>query len=128
MFLPCTIRTPQKFIFIALVGIMLVVLGCGSISPTVTPTPTVSGTGTRVIYSTGIETQRFENGMTVVIDYQGGYAIGFPEKWEVGAFHPDFLPTIESYARINMLIESLFEKVYTSDVSLRIFAIDTSPE
>jgi len=53
--------------------------------------------------------------------------MGFPQKWEVGAFHENFEPVIKKYSETNKAIASLYETLYQQDKSVRIYAIDTSP-
>jgi hypothetical protein len=52
--------------------------------------------------------------------------MAFPVEWEVGAFHEDFIPTVDKYAQIHGGIKLLFDAIYGKDNSLRIFAIDTA--
>lgn len=106
--------------------IIIPVLACKVFTPSA-PTPVPEAIdGIHVNYPTGIETYRLDNGMIAVADIKGYYCLAFPVQWEVGAFHEDFIPTVDKYAQIHNGIKLLFDAIYGKDNSLRIFAIDTS--
>jgi hypothetical protein len=128
---PRIVRAPHNLHFIAFLFVILPILACRALTPSV-PTPTPIPTPEtikkiQITYSTGIETKRFDNGVIVVIDHKGSYGMAFPEQWEVGAFHDDFLPTVDKYSEINPALKTFFQAFNGKDDSLRIFAIDTSP-
>ncbi|KAF0107503.1 MAG: hypothetical protein FD146_1537 [Anaerolineaceae bacterium] len=124
---PRTVRAPRHSLLAAQLFLMLFGFGCG-LATTVTATPSPDNNSVQVLYPTGIETRRLDNGVIAVLDHKGHYFMGFGEKWQVGAFHEDFLPTVEKYAQINLSVKSIFEVLYQNDSSLRIYAVDTSPE
>jgi hypothetical protein len=125
-----TPRAPHNLHLLIFLFLLLPALACKAFTPsTSTPMPSPdTGEGIRITYPTGIETIRLDSGMIVTVDHKGSYCMAFPVQWEVGAFHEDFIPTVDKYAQIHEGIKLLFETIYGKDNSLRIFAIDTSPD
>ncbi|MBN2118785.1 MAG: hypothetical protein JW730_19605 [Anaerolineales bacterium] len=110
--------------------LLLPVLACKASAPAAATASSSPATidEIRINYPTGIETVHFEDGVTVVVDHKGPYAMGFPEQWEVGAFHEDFVPTVAKHCETHGAICAMFQALYEKDSSVRIFAIDTSPD
>lgn len=123
-----TFHTPHDWRLTALLLLILPMLACQTLIPSTPASPPATEEATRVTYPTNIETIRLDSGMIVAADHEGRYCIAFPSQWEVGAFHEDFIPTVEKYAQTHEGIKLLFGAIYGKDNSLRIFAIDTSPD
>ncbi len=127
-----TVDTLPNRHWIAVLLLLFPALACKTLAPatpTLAPLPELTlPPANSIIYPTGIEIRRLENGLVAVVDDKGSYAFVMPGKWVAGAFHKDFIPTIDKYAEINPMIKSSFDAIYGEDNSLRIFAIDTSPE
>ena len=125
---PHTAHSLHKFRFLPLLFLLFAILACQA---TTSPTPTTLGSTsdeTKIVYPTGIETRHLNNGVIAVLDHKGHYGMGFSDKWKVGAFDKSFIPVVQKYSQTNQAIQSLFDQIYLKDPSLRIFAIDTSPE
>lgn len=128
IFRPASAHVPRNLHLLVFILLLLPALACKALLPSApTPSPETID-GIQISYPTGIKTIRRDSGMMMAADLKGSYCIAFPPQWEVGAFHENFIPTVEKYAQIHGGIKLLFEAIYGKDNSLRIFAIDTSPE